>query len=129
MTTVVPEQRLENIEYYPGDQNKIRLVWAALQRKYGERPNTAENVRAFQDEAVDRFRKIGFETIIGLGEWDIGADGEPFRPFVVNFICRVVPEKEHDFDRHQFEVQNGHADGVKGRLTNDGRLIEPKKLM
>ena len=102
------------------------ILLADLQRKYGEKPNTKENLEYFCREAESRFAEdIGLIVEIGM-EYVQDARGDMIMSPVINPVSRTVDE-QFDFDRAKRETQLGYLDGVPGRIMEDGTWREPKK--
>lgn len=118
------------IELYAEERANMMILWAAMQRKYGEKRATPENMRMMKREVEDRFKsEIGLLVSMDEGNIVPTGDGEDF---VVSPIIQVmgrVVEKPFDFEKAARETQLGHYDGVEGTVTQDGRIVEPTKYL
>lgn len=115
----------EHVELYPSELSEIKMLSAALQRKFGFKPMT-DNVRAeFVREVEDRFGKMGLRAIV---TWSLDVSGDSdqnlFHVPTVSVIGRVDREAETDFERIQHEVVEGEADGKTGYIREDGSRRE-----
>lgn len=72
-------------------------VWGDIQRKYGHRPDTRENLMSMASEAEDRFREIGLDVVVDV------ISPQPS----IQVIGRIDPM---DHERQHFEAQKGVAD-------------------
>lgn len=118
------------IELYAEERSNAIILWSSLQRKYGEKRATSENMRMMKREVEDRFRsEVGL--IVAMDEGNIVPTGDG-DDFVISPIIQVigrVEEKPFDFEKAARETQLGHYDGVPGTLTQDGRVVDPTKYL
>jgi len=115
------------IELYPSERNQAMILLANLQSKYGNKPNTKENLESFTREAESRFaEEIGLVVEIGM-EYVQDNRGDMVMSPVISMMSRVGGDQGIDFDRMSRETQWGYLDGVTGRITEDGVWREPKK--
>ena len=117
------------MELYPSEKNDAVILWADLQRKYGERPNTRENLLQLANEAEDRFkREVGLVVEVDVSNMEPSNNGEWVPSPIINITDRCE-KQDFDFDRAIFETQQGYADGKPGVIKEDGRWVEPDKKM
>ncbi len=60
-----------DLDLYPDEANQIKLIWAELQRRFSGKADTRENLLAMATEAENRFREVGFELNIDLGNMEL----------------------------------------------------------
>lgn len=119
-----------DIELYAEEFSKAHILWAALQRKYGDGTHkaTQQTMRMFKDEVEDRFKnEVGLIVEVGEGDIIPTGDGEEF---VVSPIIQVVgrvTDKAFDFEKVIRETQLGHYDGKVGTIKEDGSMTEPQR--
>lgn len=118
----------ETIELYPHEMNEVKILWADLQRKYGERPGTPQNMKALKDEAEDRFYGLGLRAAVDTANLTCDDDGNLIMQPVIQIVGRVE-KHEFEFQRAMRETQLGFSDGKPGTITDDGRFVEPQKLL
>jgi hypothetical protein len=123
-----PHSSGPEIELYADEYAKAITLWADLQRKYGEKP-TLQVLQALMDEAEDRFfNEVGL--IVEFGDSDLIPTPSGQEVFIPSLhVVGRADNKPFDFERVIRETQLGHFDGKPGTITDDGRLVEPKKLM
>jgi hypothetical protein len=118
-----------DLELYPSEKNGAVILWADLQRKYGEKPNTKENLIQFANEAEDRFkRECGLVVEVDVSNMEQANNGDLVPSPIINILDRIE-KQDFDFERAQFETRQGYADGRPGVITEDGRWREPDKKM
>lgn len=117
------------LELYPSERNDAVILWADLQRKYGEKSNTKENLIQLANEAEDRFKKeIGLLVEVDVSNMEQANNGDLVLSPIINILDRVE-KQDFDFERAQFEHKQGYFDGKPGVITEDGRWKEPDKKM
>lgn len=105
------------------------ILLANLQSKYGEKPNTRENLESFTREATSRFaEEIGLVVDIGM-EYIQDARGDMVMSPVISMMSRVGGDQGIDFERMSRETQWGYLDGVVGKIMPDGTWRDPDKLL
>lgn len=115
------------IELYADEYQKAIILWADLQRKYGEKP-TLIVLKQLMDEAEDRFRnEVGLIVEFGDSQLVPTASGQEMFLPALQVIGRVE-EKPFDFDQVVRETQLGHFDGKPGVIKKDGAIADPKKI-
>lgn len=120
----------EVIELYPTELAEVKILWAALQRKWGTRPATVGNMRKFKNEVEDRFQnELGLRVIVDSANVEPIGDADDFIVVpIIEVVGRVLPQ-EIDHGRIARETQLGYADLRPGTITSDGRWVEPKKFL
>lgn len=119
---------MSGIEIYPEERNKLVSIWAALQQKWMGKPDDLLTLTSFANEAQDKIRnEVGLIVSIDIGNKELMDDGTLVTSPVVSVIGRVEAEKEHDHERHAFEVQSGAYDGREGVMGKDGKLKDSKR--
>lgn len=117
------------LELYPDEINGLKLIIAAVSRKYTGKAGTKENLIALAQEVEGRCRdELNLEVICDPTSYDLDGNGNPYLSPVVAPIQRLVPEP-FDFARVQYETRQGFTDGVPGVITEDGRWVEPTKAI
>lgn len=127
-STAIPDASV--LELYPDERNRLVLICTAVSRKFIGRMNTLENLVALANEIEDRCREeLSLEVVCDPMNEELAEDGKTlyFSPSVTP-IQRLTPEP-FDFARARYETQQGFDDGVPGAITEDGRWIEPTKLI
>jgi len=115
------------VDLYASERNNAAILLADLQRKYGELPDSKENLVRFAKEAEARFAEdLGLIVQIDLGNYAMAENGDLVCSPVINVLRRTA-QLEFDHERQAREIQWGYADGRPGRITEDGSWKEPKK--
>ncbi|HEY6021172.1 MAG TPA: hypothetical protein VIY48_15085 [Candidatus Paceibacterota bacterium] len=116
------------LELYPDEINKLKLITAAVSRKYTGQTATVERLTALATEIEGRCRdELNLDVICDPTTVQLAGDGKTtYLSPTVSPIQRLVPEV-FDFARARYETQQGFVDGVPGTITEDGRWVEPTK--
>lgn len=114
------------LELYPDEINKLQIIIAGVNRKFVGKMNTAENMTAIFTEIEGRCRdELNLEVVCDVSPMELANDGRTmYSSPVVTPIKRLIPEM-FDFARARYETQQGFADGVPGKITEDGRWVDP----
>lgn len=115
----------EEVDILPTELEQIRQAVLNVQRKFLNKPFTFSSIDAVEDAIKNEFAKIGkygFKVDIG---WDAMSDGKGTAAFLprVEIVGRNEPEFDHN--EMSWEVQHGLLDGVAGKMTPDGKLVDP----
>ena len=116
------------LELYPHERNGMKLILAAVSRKFTGRMNTLENLVAMSNEVEGRCRdELNLEVICDPTNIELAADGKTtyISPVAIP-LQRLTPEA-FDFARARYETQQGFDDGVPGVIKEDGSWAEPIK--
>lgn len=117
------------LELYPLEMQEAKILWADLQRKHGEKPDSRENLIAFANEAEDRFKnEVGLIVQVDVMNMVQAANGDLVSSPIINIVGRTAKE-EFDFDRAKFETRQGFYDGRPGVITESGQWKEPDKKL
>lgn len=121
----------EYVDLYPLEYAEAKSLAAAIQRKWGTKLATQENMRFFVEEVTDRFAsELGLVVTVDEANLEPIGDGDEFVVSPILEITGRVDKKEtFDFARAQFEVQAGFADLKPGIITEKGEWREPNKKM
>ncbi len=115
------------LELYPHEVNGLKLITAAVSRKFTGRMSTRENLVALAQEIEGRCRdELNLDVICDPTTYDLDGNGNLYISPTVAPVQRLTPEA-FDFGRAQYETQQGFADGVPGVVKEDGSLHEPVK--
>lgn len=117
------------LELYPDEENRIKMVWAGVQREFLGRDGDLNVLVELKNVATGRFRESGFVVDVDIANMEMGDDGKLYYSPVINVVERCDPELEHDHMRHAFEVQSGFSDGETGTIRGDGTFGSSKKLI
>lgn len=116
------------LELYPDEINKLKLITAAVSRKYTGQTATVERLTALATEIEGRCRdELNLDVICDPTTFELAGDGKTaYLSPTVAPIERLVPEA-FDFARARYETQQGFVDGVPGVITEQGEWREPTK--
>jgi hypothetical protein len=115
------------LELYPDEINGLKLIMAAVTRKFIGKPNSQLNMVALGNEVEGRCRdELNLEVVCDISNMELDDHGDPYSSPVLIPIKRLTPEA-FDFARARYETQQGFADGNPGVITEDGRWVEPTK--
>lgn len=119
------EPDMEEVELLPSERNEVVILWADIQRKYGEKPATGINIMQMVNEATTRFRELGFILYVDPSTLDITEKDEVVVSPTMYIIGRTNPKADgHDHERHTFETQSGLSDGVEGAMGRNGEFLD-----
>lgn len=123
--TVIPDASV--LELYPDEINKLKLITAAVSRKFTGKPATIERLVALAAEIEDRCREeMNLDVICDPTAFELDGNNNAYIAPTVAPIQRLVPEA-FDFARAKYETQQGFSDGVVGAIREDGSWTEPVK--
>jgi len=124
--TAIPDASV--LELYPHEQNGIKLILAAVSRKFTGKPATKENLIALAREVEGRCEEeLNLDVVCDPTNIDLMPDGKTtYISPIATPLSRLTPEP-FDFARARYETQQGFVDGVPGAITEDGRWVEPTK--
>lgn len=124
--TAIPDASV--LELYPDEINKLKLITAAVSRKYTGLMGTKDRLIALATEIEGRCRdELNLDVICDPTTYQLAADGKTaYLSPTVSPVQRLVPEV-FDFAKARYETQQGFADGVPGVITEDGQWREPTK--
>ena len=115
------------LELYPDEQNKLKLIAAAVSRKFIGKMNTLENLVALSNEIEGRCRdELNLDVVCDPTTFKLDGNGNPYISPTVAVVQRLSPEP-FDFARARYETQHGFDDGVPGVIKEDGSFAEPVK--
>lgn len=118
----------EVVELYPSEIAEVKILWAALQRKYGERAATVETMRHFKREVEDRFlNELGLRVVVDSANLEPVGDADEFVVSPIIEIVGRVQRSDIDHARIARETQLGYADLQPGTITPDGRFVDPQR--
>jgi len=119
------EPEMDEVELLPSERNEVIILWADIQRKYGDRPANGITVMEMVNEATARFLELGFKVIIDPSNLEVTDNDEVVVSPVMYIVGRVEKKSDgHDHERHSFEVQQGLEDGVEGAMGKNGQFLD-----
>lgn len=108
-------------EIMPSEMKALGKVLTDIQRKTLQHKLSDNDCVLMEDEIQAALTRLGF---IGDIVWYAN---DEWRFPEVSITGRI--EDEFDYDQMTWEVQHGLSDGVVGKITMDGRMVEPTKVL
>lgn len=99
----------DNVNLLDSEIVAVGQIWKDIQRKYGHRSDTHDNLVSMAKEAEDRFAGIGLDVLVDI------ISPQPS----IQIIGRKNPTLQFDHERKAWEVQRGVADPIleSGEIT------------
>jgi hypothetical protein len=107
-------------------QLKGLVVWS--RRELANYYNTAESLNKWAIMVDHKFAEIGWSVFIDPFEIAVDHNNNTILTPIIMVTGRME-DTDFEFDKAQFEVQDGQLDGIKGRITEDGVWREPKSVI
>lgn len=116
----------EEIDILPTELEKIKKVTLNIQRRFLRKPMSFAEMDAVEDAIKNAFTVLGFRVDVG---WDMQTDRKGTVAGLPTITLLGRTEEEFDHDAMSWEVQHGLLDGVVGKMTNDGKLVDPNIVL
>lgn len=107
-------------------QLKELSVWA--QRKLADHYPTVASLNQFALDVDAKFAEYGWSIFVDPFNVELDAKHNPVITPIFMLTGRTE-EKQFDFDQAQAEVQAGLLDGIRGKITEDGRWHDPDAII
>jgi hypothetical protein len=117
-------QASSGMELYPSERIACMEIIARLNHQYAGKKNSKEELIALANETEARFGNIGLKVIVDIANVELNEKGEDFSSPVIEIVGRISKE-ETDYEKMALETQSGLLDGKAGKVTADGKFVEP----